>query len=236
MPTPKKLAIIQSNYIPWRGYFDIIGSVDEFILYDEVQYTRRDWRNRNKIKTPQGLLWLTIPVQVKGKYEQAIRDTVISEPRWAEKHWRAICQNYAKAPFFREYKPQFEELYLGCAETYLSLINHRFLTAICSVLGIRTSIRWSTDYPAKEQGKNERLIELCRKAGASEYLSGPAARDYLDEGLFRRSGIAVSYADYSGYREYPQPHPPFEGAVSILDLIFCTGPQAREYLKSVAPR
>ena len=100
----KKVAIIQSNYVPWKGYFDIINKVDEFILYDDVQYTRRDWRNRNKIKTPNGLHWLTIPVEVKGKYNQKIKDTIISEFNWTKKHWNAIKFNYANSKYFFEFK------------------------------------------------------------------------------------------------------------------------------------
>jgi len=104
----KKVAILQSNYIPWKGYFDMIGLVDEFILYDDMQYTRRDWRNRNKIKTPNGLAWLTIPVEVKGKYFQKINETIISEPQWAKDHWATIKQFYSKARFFKDYKDIFE--------------------------------------------------------------------------------------------------------------------------------
>ena len=98
----KKVAIVQSNYVPWKGYFDLIGMVDEFVLLDEVQFTRRDWRNRNKIKTPQGLTWLTIPVVSKGKYEQKISETRISDPGWCEKHWRTLQQNYRKAAGYEE--------------------------------------------------------------------------------------------------------------------------------------
>src|SRR5262245_47310638 len=107
----KRVAIVQSNYIPWKGYFDLINSVDEFVLFDDVQYTRRDWRNRNKIKTPQGLLWLTIPVEVKGKFQQKIHDTRVSDLRWQTKHWQSIAQAYGKARYFAEYRECFENLY-----------------------------------------------------------------------------------------------------------------------------
>ena len=227
----KKVAIVQSNYIPWKGYFDLINAVDEFILYDDVQYTRRDWRNRNYIKTPKGLEWLTIPVDVKGKYHQRIRDTRVSEPGWAEGHWKSILHNYAKASHFPRYRPLFEELYLGCKEEYLSRINHRFMTAICDLLGIRTRITWSMDY-ALEEGKTERLVGLCKSAGAQHYLSGPSARDYMDESLFAREGIEVSYMDYSGYPEYTQLHGAFEHTVSVLDLLFNEGPDAPRFMKS----
>ncbi|HVZ95255.1 MAG TPA: WbqC family protein, partial [Chitinophagaceae bacterium] len=130
----KKLLITQSNYIPWKGYFDAINSVDEFVIYDDMQYTKRDWRNRNKIKTANGLQWLTIPVEVKGKYLQKIKDTKISSSKWNKEHWNAVKINYATASFFKQYKDFFEALYLNCNKAYLSEINFLFLTAICNLL------------------------------------------------------------------------------------------------------
>jgi hypothetical protein len=226
----KKIAIVQSNYIPWKGYFDLIRQVDEFVLFDDVQYTRRDWRNRNRIKTPNGLLWLTIPVEVKGKYYQAIRDTRIADPSWNGRHFESIAHNYSRAPFYRTYREALEELYRGCRETYLSLVNHRFITALCGLLGIRTKISWSSDYGLAE-GKTERLVEVCRQAGATEYISGPAARCYLEPELFEKAGIRLSWMDYSGYREYPQGHGPFEHSVSVIDLLLNCGDQAPLYLE-----
>jgi len=232
--TAKRVAIVQSNYIPWKGYFDLIHSVDEFILYDDVQYTRRDWRNRNRIKTKQGVSWLTIPVSVKGRYLQKIHETTVSDPGWSSRHWRAIGHSYSRAPFFRSYKELFERLYLGCRESALSRINRQFLEAICEILGIRTRISWSGDYdpPPGELEKSERLIYLCKRAGASSYLSGPAAREYLEPKRFEEAGIGLSYFDYSGYPEYNQPYPPFEHYVSVIDLVFSEGPDAVRYMKS----
>lgn len=229
----KTVAIVQSSYVPWKGYFDLIDRVDEFILYDDRQYTRRDWRNRNRIKTPQGVTWLTIAVDVKGKYTQRICETRISDPRWAERHWKTLVHNYSAVRHFDDYREQVEELYLGSRETMLSLVNRRFLAAMCEVLGIDTHLTWSMDYEAQGD-KTERLISICKKAGADAYLSGPAAKAYLDEGQFADAGIAVTYMEYGGYPEYPQPYPPFEHAVSILDLLFCTGPGARNYIKATS--
>ncbi len=231
----RTIAILQSNYIPWRGYFDLINSVDEFILYDDMQYTRRDWRNRNIIKTPSGPSWLTIPVQVKGKYLQTIKDTMVADDKWAGDHWRSIVHNYAKAAHFQDYKQAFEELYLGAPETHLSQVNYRFIRAICSLLGINTTISWSMDYQLSGD-KTERLVNLCKQAGGTKYISGPAAQAYLDEDLFEHEGISVAYMDYSGYREYSQLYTPFLSQVSIVDLIFNQGPGASSYLKSFAAR
>jgi len=227
----KRVGVVQSNYIPWKGYFDLINLVDEFILFDDMKYTRRDWRNRNKIKTPDGPMWLTIPIQVKGKYFQKIRETVISDPGWNRRHWKSVVHNYSRAKHFHAYKDLFEDLYLGSDERFLSQINYRFLTAICQILGINTKLSWSMDYRLIE-GKTERLVDLCKQAGATEYLSGPTAKDYIDEELFRNEGILLRYMDYSGYAEYNQLFPPFEHHVSIIDLIFNEGPNAPKYMKS----
>ena len=226
----KKVAILQSNYIPWKGYFDLIAAVDEFILFDSMQYTRRDWRNRNRIKTPRGLEWLSIPVEVKGRYLQKINETRSSGGDWRREHWRTLAHNYGKAPHFADQAGRFEPLYLASAETMLSGVNQAFITEICALLGIRTRITRDSDYPPTE-GKTERLVALCRAAGADHYLRGPSARDYIQPELFEQAGIALEYMDYGGYPEYPQLHGAFEHGVSILDLIFSTGADAPKYMK-----
>lgn len=231
--TSKWVAISQSNYIPWKGYFDLISRVEEFVLYDEVQYTRRDWRNRNRIKTKDGVQWLSVPVQVKGKYLQRVDETVVSEPAWPQHHWATLIHSYARAPFFEAYRGPLSDLYGGLTETYLSRINRRFLEALCDLLGIRTRLSWSTDYPRETEDRVLRLVEICRQLGATDYLTGPAARAYLDEGPFNAAGIRVHYMDYGGYPEYPQLYPPFDHAVSVIDLLFSVGPEAPRYLKSV---
>src|SRR5690242_5606915 len=142
----KTVAIIRSNYIPWKGYFDIIQMCDEFMLFDEAQYTRRDWRNRNKIKTPQGAQWITIPVQVKGKFFQRIDETLVSDAVWVDDHLKTLRHSYAKAPFFKSHFPAIEALY-ECvrSETLLSRINYQLLRGLCDLLEIKTPITWSTD-------------------------------------------------------------------------------------------
>jgi len=227
----KRVAIVQSSYIPWKGYFDLIRSVDAFLLLDNVQFTRRDWRNRNRIKTRQGLAWLSIPVHTRGRYTQLIEDTTTSDPDWGRRHWQTICANYAKAPYFDHYADRFAELYER-SFTRLSEINHAFTAAICESLGITTPMAWSNAFETRNT-PSERLIDLCLAVGGTDYLSGPSARDYLDVGAFEAAGIAVQFADYSGYPEYAQPHGPFEHHVSALDLLFCTGPGALEFMKTL---
>lgn len=226
----KKVAIIQSNYIPWRGYFDLIAAADELILYDDMQYTRRDWRNRNKIKTPQGLQWLSVPVKVKGKFNQRIRDTEIDGVDWQESHWKTLMANYSRAAQAEVMTPLLAPLYLEHTYTHLSVLNRTLIDWVCAYLGIKTRITDSSAYRLVE-GKTERLLDLCRQLEATEYISGPAARGYLDEALFADAGIAVTFFDYQGYAPYPQLWGDFVPDVSILDLLFNCGEDAPRFLR-----
>jgi hypothetical protein len=224
-----RIAIVQSNYIPWRGYFALIAAVDAFVLYDDVQYTRRDWRNRNRIKTPTGAQWLSVPVQVKGRYTQRIRDTLIDGNGWAGHHWKALQLNYRRAAGFEHTTAWLEPLYRR-PQTHLSALNRMFIEAVCRHLGVATRIGDSCDYRLQGE-RSERLASICEQAGADIYVSGPAARGYLDEAVFRRRGIAVQWFGYEGLAEYPQLWGAFEPRLSVLDLLFTCGADARHYLR-----
>lgn len=224
----KKVAVIQSNYIPWKGYFDIIHDVDLFIFYDDVQYTKNDWRNRNRIKTQHGAAWLTIPVGAD--LNRLICEVPLADERWAKNHYKTLVQNYAKAPFFAQYQPLLEEVYLARRWTNLSELNQYLIKTIArDCLGIIAEFADSRSYGAS--GKRlERLLDLLKKAGTDRYISGPAARDYIDERHFASEGIQLVYKDYSGYPEYPQFFPPFDHYVTVLDLLFHAGPDASYYI------
>lgn len=226
----KKVAILQSNYIPWKGYFNIIKAVDEFVLLDNVQYTRRDWRNRNLIKTKNGLKWLTIPVEVKGQYLTNIKDVTTVDNSWRLIHWNQINETYKDAPFFKTYQAFFRDLYLNDEEKNLSTINFKFINQINLLLNILTPIRWSMEFDTPAE-KTERLLHICKHLNADIYLSGPAAKSYLDLDLFRQHNIEVEWADYSNYPQYNQHYPPFEHFVSIVDLLFHEGQNSINYLK-----
>lgn len=231
---PGTVVITQSNYIPWRGWFDMIARADLLVLLDEVQYTRRDWRNRNRIKTAQGLKWLTVPVQSKGKYEQRIDETLVTDKGWAQSHWSMIEQAYRGAAAFDETGPWLRELYDRAGELdRLSDVNRLFIEAIAERLGIDTPVRWSTELESAD-GPTERLVALSRSAGAERYLSGPAAQAYLDVAQFEAVGIAVDWMTYPDYPEYPQPHGEFAPQVSVVDLLLNAGERAPELLR--APR
>ena len=223
--------ITQSNYIPWKGYFDSIQKVDVFVIYDDMQYTKRDWRNRNLIKTVNGLKWLSIPVQVKGKYFQKINETLVSDPDWSEKHFNLIKESYRKAPYFKSHICWIESLYSNCNQDNLSHINQYFIENINEFLGINTKILRSEEFQLVE-GKTEKLLAICNDLNISDYYTGPAAKEYIQENLFTQDNISVHYLDYSDYPIYPQINGVFEHGVSVLDLIFNLGEQAKEYYKN----
>lgn len=230
----KRVGIIQSSFVPWKGYFDFIDGVDEFVLLDDVQYVRRDWRNRNLIKTKDGLKWLTIPVETKGHYESAIDEISVSGSSWIDGHLSTLRHTYGRSPYFREVWPWLENLYQAQRTTnLLSDINEAFLRAVCAKLEIATSICRSREF-APPSGKNERLRSICLQLGATEYVSGPAARHYIDTDSWNAQGIAVRYKSYEGYPEYQQLYPPFEHRVTILDVLFNCGEDAKSYIKSPA--
>ncbi|GAC1347706.1 MAG: WbqC family protein [Acetobacteraceae bacterium] len=231
----RTVVITQSNYLPWRGYFDMLRSADEVILLESVQYTRRDWRNRNRIKTASGCVWITVPVEVKGRFFQAIDTTRVSDPGWAELHRRAIDLAYRRASHHADVAAWLDGLLASVAtEPMLSRINETLLRAICDRLGLRMPIRRCTDLldraAMQAMDPTARLANLAVAAGADRYLSGPAAKAYLDPAVFTARGIAVDWMSYAGYPDYPQLWGPFEPAVSIVDLLMNTGDQAIDYL------
>lgn len=224
----KKVAILQSNYIPWKGYFDMIAAVDEFILYDDVQFTKRDWRNRNRIKTHQGVQWLTVPVGQN--IRRRIRDVELPNNGWQVKHWKTLLNNYRYSSHFQEVATVLEPLYTETQYTHLSELNRKLIDVVCNYLGITTRISNSWDYNLIE-GQTSRLVDLCMQAKATEYVSGPSAKSYIDEKLFTEQGITLSWFDYNGYPEYPQIWGDFIHEVSIFDLLFNCGKSAPLYMK-----
>jgi hypothetical protein len=224
----KKVAVLQSNYIPWKGYFDIIHDVDLFIFHDDLQYTKGDWRNRNKIVTPEGLKWLTIPVGTSE--DRQIVQVEIPENDWQKKHWLTIERSYSKAPYFSRFRDFFFDVYMNRRWKYLYELDRYLITEISKkYLGINTEFADSRDY-ATSGAKQEKLLSLLKSAGAEYYLSGPAAKDYIKEDDFASSGIQLAWKDYSGYTEYKQQSPVFEHGVSIIDLLFNTGDKAPFYI------
>lgn len=223
-----RVAVLQSNYIPWRGYFDLINDVDVFIFYDDVQYTKGDWRNRNYLKTEKGREWLTIPVG--SQLNRRICDVAPADCRWQSRHWKTIRQYYSGAPCFGQYKDFFEDFFLDRVWASLSELNRYLIEYIAiDILGVATRFMDSRSFELTG-ARSDRLLMLLETVGATHYLSGPAARSYLDANAFREAGVSVQFKDYSGYPDYPQFYPPFISEVSVLDLLFQAGPIARDYI------
>jgi len=222
------VVVLQSNYLPWKGYFDLVHDADLFVFYDDVQFTKSDWRNRNKIKSPQGTEWLTVPVGVD--VDRLIHEVEIKDSIWQGKHWKTIQQRYGKCPHFARYRPFFEEVFLVGKWTNLSELNQHLIRSIShDLLGLDTEFRDSREFQASGR-KLDRLLDLLIRTGARRYISGPAAKDYIVPAQFEEAGIELVWKDYSGYPEYPQRFPPFTHGVSILDLLFNVGPDAPWYI------
>jgi hypothetical protein len=223
-----RVGIVQSNYLPWRGYFDLIDDCDLFVFLDDVQYTPRDWRNRNLIKTSSGTAWLTVPVE--HDRETLIQDARIDySKRWIDKHVKTLTQAYAKAPFFESYSPALFSILRSRPDT-ISRLNVQTCTWIMSALGINTKTAMSAEL-APNGAKDDKLLAILRATNAQSYLSGPTAKSYIDPGKFRSAGIKLEYKRYA-YPEYQQLHGAFIAKVSAVDLLFNCGPGSRAYLKS----
>lgn len=223
-----RVAILQSNYIPWKGYFDIIAQVDRFIFHDDLQYTKGDWRNRNKIKSHSGVTWLTIPCGTDEK--RLICDVVLVDPAWQKKHWDLLYRSYAKTPYFSYYRDFFEDIYLNNKWRNLSDMNQHIIKKISTeILGVDVVFDDSRHYHLQHK-KGARVVELLHKVGATQYLSGPAAKDYLDPNEFIAAKIELKWMNYDHYPEYPQLFPPFCHYVTILDLLFNVGCDFKSYM------
>src|SRR6185369_6924950 len=219
--------ILQPSYIPWRGYFHQIAKADTFVFYDDVQYDKRGWRNRNRVKTPQGSTWLTIPVCSKGLRTHGVQINEVQidwEQEWNKKHLETLRHVYGKAPYFSKYEPALAEFYARGYEL-LSDFTIDLTVHLAGVLGI-TSTRFLRSSELTVSGsKSDRLLNVLRVLNATHYISGPSAQGYMEEEKFHDAGITLEYMNYT-YPEYPQLYPPFDPAVSILDLLFMCGPDA----------
>lgn len=223
--------ILQPSYIPWRGYFDQIRRADLFIFYDDVQYDKHGWRNRNQIKTSQGKQWLTIPVHTAGATQgMIIKDAKIdwSKP-WARQHLKALTISYNRAPFFKQYLPMLEEFF-GRRDEFIADFTTATTITLARALGLeRVQFLRSSELAGIDGQKTDRLIAILQRVGATHYLSGPSARGYIEPEKFEAAGIGLEYVEY-GYPEYPQLYPPYDPNVTVLDLLFMTGDKAGGYL------
>jgi len=224
-----RVGLIQSNYIPWRGYFDFIDDVDLFIFHDDIQYTKKDWRNRNLIKTPQGKQWLTVPVKGLLSHNLINEVSIDYSQDWISYQVNRFDECYRKAPFFND-AFHFLEVIQQKRITSLSELNQCLIIEICKYLDINTPFETSSTF-SPHGTKTTRIIDILKKTGADVYLSGPSAEGYLDNSLFVKNCIQLEYKNYT-YDPYPQQWGSFIGDVTILDLIANCGPDASNFIKS----
>jgi hypothetical protein len=230
----KKVAMLQPNYIPWKGVFDLISRVDAFVFYDDVQYTVKDWRNRNKIKTKDGELWLTVPVITKGRREQLVCEAEIDNTTdWQKKHYKTIVASYLKAPYFKSYEYLLKEIYLERQWAMLADLDIFSTKLIAEALGLNVEWHKSSDLMETGDKHGEKVVKICKRLGCDYFLNGPASRGYMDDAVFAENHVILDYISYD-YREYPQMYGPFTHQVSILDLLFHCGPDARQYIQPLS--
>ena len=225
----KKVAILQSNYLPWKGVFDMINQVDAFIFYEDTQYTKQDWRNRNRVKAPDELKWITVPVKKMPLKTELFEIEIDNSNDWQQSHYDLIKQNYSKTPFFEKYYFLLEDIYLKNKWDKLSELNIQTTKLIAKTLGI-VNVEFINSVDLNITGiKDDKLIEICKKIGATNYLSGPAAKNYISENKFREANIGLEYIKYE-YPEYDQPHGEFNHYVTVLDVLFNCGKESGKYI------
>jgi hypothetical protein len=223
-----RAVILQPSYLPWIGYFEQMVRADQYVFLDNVQFTRRDWRNRNKIRTNKGWAWLTVPVEQKNHYEQSLKETRIDNSvNWNKKHREAIRINYSRTPFFETYYPWLESVYDRQWEFLLDLC-YETTEHIMDILDITTPT-WKASELSAEGTKSDFILNLCREMKATHYLTGGRARDYLIEEDFNRARIELEYQEYD-HPEYPQRYSGFESHLSVIDLLFNVGDKSRDVI------
>lgn len=226
-----KIAIAQPTYLPWCGYFDLIDQVDTFVFLDSVQFEKQSWQHRNRIKTPAGLQWLTVPVQFRGHFGQKICEVEIRDVEFAKKHLRAIELNYRRAPFFEDYFPELARL-LSCeAGERLVDLNLHVIGWVCSALQIKTQLIRSSKMTASGK-RTELLANICGELSATKYVSPVGSAEYLldEREMMTGRGIEISFHHYE-HPEYAQLFPPFVSHASVIDLLFNEGPRAGDIVR-----
>lgn len=231
------VVILQPSYIPWRGYFDQIRRADLFVFYDDIQYDKHGWRNRNLIKTHQGKQWLTIPVHSKGVTQGVlIKDVRIdwSKP-WAKSHLKSLTVSYSRSPYFKQYLPMLEAFYERRDECLADFTIETSIQLAHTLGFASTRFMRSSELSNVEGQKTDRVVNILKQVGATHYLCGPSASSYMEPEKFAAAGITFEYMQYD-YPEYPQLYPPYDPFVSILDMLFMVGDRTGDYFLSQKER
>lgn len=224
-----RLAVLQPGYLPWLGFFDQLQRADSFIFYDDVQYDKNGWRNRNRIKSTKGQPhWLTVPVRVQSLSQRLIDTEIDNRQPWARKHLGTIRQFYANAPHLKRYFPELEALLLGTKWERLCDLDLAVIKLLCRWLNLERKTLRSSEFSIHSD-RSERLVKFCLDAGADRYLSGNAAQSYLDVELFARHGIEIEWQDYR-HPTYLQQHGDFVPYLSTLDLLLNCGDESLQII------
>ena len=223
------LVILQPSYMPWLGYFDQLYKSDVFVFYDDVQFDKHGWRNRNKIKTPQGRQWLTVPVLTKNMNKPLVKDIKIdNNQNWSKKHLNALSINYSKAPYFERYYSELEKI-LSKEWNYLLDLNVELIRFFTKCLGFERRLEFSSGLGIKDDNPTDRLVLVCKHFGADKFYEGALGSAYMEEDKFSGSGIKLEYQDFQ-FREYPQLYGDFLDRLSIVDLLFNVGEKSLKFI------
>jgi len=225
------VSINQPAYLPWLGYFDRIAASDVHVVLDHVQFEKNSFVNRNRVRTPQGSTWLTVPVETSGKFGQLAIDRlqIASDQPWARKHWKTIDQCYARAPYFHAHRDHLAEIYSRPWKKFYDLVDEitgYLLRAFAIDVPLVRSSSMRSD-----KTKSDLVLDICRRLDARLYLSGPLGRGYLDEGSFAAAGIEIVYQDYR-HPVYPQLSPGFKAFMAAIDILFMLGPESGQMLRT----
>lgn len=234
----KRISILQPGYLPWLGFFQQMERCDVFVLLDDVQFTKNDWRNRNRIKTATGVQWLTVPVL--HKFGQTIKDTLIdNKSRWAKKHIQSLKTSYGKSTYFGSYFEEIEKYYQR-EWKYLIDIDRELTAWFFNALKLKRELHVSSELNLASDDRQLRLIEICETLGCDVFYEGKSGRNYMDVQLFREKGIDVEFQDYAHpfYTQLWTGKQGFISHLSIIDLLFNEGPDSLDILsgKKIVPR
>lgn len=226
----KVVSIMQPAYLPWIGYFELMDRSDLFVLLDDVQFVRKSWQQRNRIKGPQGVVWLTVPVLSKGRRFQPICDVEIDVGQnWAKKHFKSLSVAYAGSPFLQDYLPGIAEIY-DRPWTKLRELNTALLLFMKQAMGVHTPLVFSSSLECRK-GKNERIIDICKHLSADVLYDAYGAKDVIDVDTVQSEGLRVIFQEYE-HPVYRQMHGEFVSHLSAIDLLFNEGPTCSEIMRS----
>lgn len=234
----KTVVVMQPGYLPWLGFFELLWQSDVFVVYDNVQYDKNGWRNRNRIKTANGPMWLTVPVSLPNGLSTKIYEARIdNSQRWQKKHIASIEQNYRKARYFSDYFPPIKELLEQKWESLLEL-NLKLITRLANLLGIQREIHLASELEIQDDDKIKRLVKITSLFGGTRFYEPAGGKAYFNESSiqkFKDAGIGVEFQNYR-HPIYAQLYGNFIPNLSVVDLILNHGPQSLKIITSTSTR